>query len=72
MYLNGVSCGTVAVGTNYTTGATSAQVLIGRMVDVTNLKFYGTLAGLRVSNTALYTAAFTPPSAPLTAMSGTN
>ena len=27
LYLNGVSCGTVAVGTNYTTGATWAQEL---------------------------------------------
>jgi hypothetical protein len=31
------------------------------MVDVTSFRFIGTIAGLCVSNTALYTGAFTPP-----------
>jgi hypothetical protein len=61
LYLNGASCGTVAIGTNYTSGATWAQVLLGKLVNYSTFKFYGTMAGLRVSNTALHTSAFTPP-----------
>jgi hypothetical protein len=31
------------------------------MVDVTSFRFIGTLAGLQISNTTYYSAAFTPP-----------
>jgi hypothetical protein len=61
MYLNGQSCGTVNIGTNYTT-LTWGQQVIGKLVDVSTFKFYGTIGGIRVSNAALYTTApFTPP-----------
>jgi len=63
LYLNGQSCGDVAVGTNYTSSATWNQVLKGKLTRVAGFRFNGTIAGLRISNTALYTAAFTPPDA---------
>jgi len=61
MYLNGQSCGTVPIGTNYTTGVPWAQQSLGKLVDISMFRFYGTLAGLHVSNYAVYTQPFTPP-----------
>jgi hypothetical protein len=66
-YVNGVLAGT----TTYTPGTTSA-VSIGRYNGSPFYYFPGYISNLRVVNgTAVYTANFTPPTAPLTAIAGT-
>ena len=62
VYLNGQSCGTISnVGTNYSSTALWNPVTIGRIVDSTSFRWAGQVGGIRVSNTSLYTSAFTPP-----------
>jgi hypothetical protein len=62
VYLNGQSCGTITnVGTNYTSSSLWNPVTIGRIVDSSSFRWAGQVGGIRVSNTSLYTAAFTPP-----------
>ena len=64
-YQNGVLRGSIADGTNYT--ATSFT-----LGDYSNYRFKGSLSNFRiVKGTAVYTAAFTSPTAALTAISGT-
>ena len=72
LYVNGVSVGSVTgVGSqNYS----SATLVIGGIKQngtFTNQVFNGSISNLRTTNTAVYTANFTPPTAPLTAVSGT-
>jgi len=61
MYLNGVSCGSVACGTNATTTQSWTNFVIGTLTGWTGFNFKGRIGGVRVSNVALYTTAFTPP-----------
>ena len=63
-YVNGVQVGTTQAGP-------SASTLnrIGGYTGIYN--FAGYLSNLRVTNTAVYTSAFTPSTTPLTAISGT-
>lgn len=64
-YQNGVLRGSIVDGTNYT--ATSFT-----LGDYSNYRFKGSLSNFRiVKGTAVYTAAFTSPTAALTAISGT-
>jgi len=71
MYIDGVSRGTLSVGTN-SIGDTSTQLWIGR--DASNVReLAGNISNLRiVKGTAVYTANFTPPTANLTAVANTS
>ena len=71
MYVDGVSRGTGTDTTNYT--STSGTWYVGQN-DVANSNYLiGYLSNLRiVKGTAVYTTAFTPPTAPLTAISNTS
>ena len=69
-YLNGVQVGQALGIANFTDASTSLQ--IGRTNTITN-DLNGYISNVRVvKGTAVYTAAFTPPTAPLTAISGTS
>lgn len=69
LYSNGTSVGTWSDSTNYATTA----LVIGQRKDTANQSLTGYIADFRiVKGTAVYTAAFTPPTAPLTAISGTS
>jgi hypothetical protein len=66
IYINGVSSGTGSNSNNLT----STSISIGKTFD--NYYFNGYISNSRiVKGTAVYTSAFTPPTAPLTAISGT-
>jgi hypothetical protein len=66
-YINGVVGGSIADSTNYA-GTGSLYLGQGGYGD-----FLGSLSNFRiVKGTAVYTSAFTPPTAPLTAISGTS
>ena len=68
-YLNGVSQGTYS--TSFSQSTTSA--VIGARYSGATEYIFGTLSNMRVLNgTALYTASFTPPTAPLTAITNTS
>ena len=69
MYLNGVSAGTYS--TSATTLVGTSRPCIGAYPGFDNLNGY--VSNLRVvKGTAVYTAAFTPPTAPLTAITNTS
>ena len=73
MYLNGTLI-TLASGafTSATTPITTAEAKIGGQPNGYQNLFRGNIADFRMVNgTAVYTANFTPPAAPLTAISGT-
>jgi hypothetical protein len=62
LYQNGIACGSVPCGTNATTTQSWSKIFIGNIQGTyTGFHFRGRIAGLRVSNTALYSAQFTPP-----------
>ena len=69
IYINGVSAGTATLATSFTNTAFT----IGRQNSAGSTYINGYLSNLRlVVGTAVYTSAFTPPTAPLTAISGTS
>jgi hypothetical protein len=68
LWVNGVSGGTQSNSSDLT----QQRVLIGGDGLGTSLNLTGNISNLRiVKGTAVYTATFTPPTAPLTAISGT-
>ena len=68
-FLNGAEVGSFTVSTNFTS---PNSLIIGRNAGSGLEQFAGYLSNLRlVKGTALYTAAFTPPTAPLTAITNT-
>jgi len=71
MYIDGTSRGTLAVSTS-SVGDTTTKLWIAR--DASNVReLAGYLSNIRiVKGTAVYTAAFTPPTAPLTAITNTS
>lgn len=69
IYVNGTSVASTSSASTYLSNTTNAFV-IGFRGDVTYY-FNGSISNFRFNNTALYTAAFTPKGAPLTAVSGT-
>lgn len=70
-FVNGALCSTTGTLTN-PLNAGGTQEIGRRSYNPTDY-FYGYMSNLRiVKGTAVYTAAFTPPTAPLTAISGTS
>ena len=70
-YVNGAAAGTATDATNYTSNVTLNIGTTNSNVGVT--PFSGFLSNLRVlKGTALYTASFTPPTVPLTAITNTS
>jgi hypothetical protein len=66
IFINGVQSGTT--GTN----STAYDLSLGGTVSGYQVNYMnGYFSSIRATNTALYTTTFTPPSAPLTAVSGT-
>jgi len=75
LYVNGVSVGTpTVIGNQSYTGSTFVIGALKSNNAYTNNVFTGYISNLRVNNTAVYTGAFTPPTAPLSRIqsSGTN
>jgi hypothetical protein len=71
LYVNGVSAGTGTDTTNYTT--TSGTWYIGQNDSGSANYLQGYISNLRIlKGTALYTGSFTPPTAPLTAITNTS
>jgi len=69
-YVNGTSVGSQANSANFTS---SNAIIIGRNAGSGGDQWLGYISNLRaVKGTAVYTGAFTPPTAPLTAVSGTS
>ena len=70
IYINGLSIGTVSSSTNYS----DQYAVIGRTgAGSASNYFLGYLSNTRmVKGTAVYTSAFTPPTAPLTAITNTS
>ena len=70
LWINGVSRGTYA-GSVYP--SSNCYVTVGGSINYATSNFNGYISNLRiVKGTAVYTAAFTPPTAPVTAISGTS
>jgi len=68
MYINGQSAGTASgITATFTTGSTG--IFVGN--DVSSEYTFGYISDARIATSAVYTGAFTPPTAPLTAISGT-
>jgi len=71
LWLNGASIGTAT--SSITVYASTSNVVIGAADTAGTNPMNGYISGSRiVKGTAIYTAAFTPPTAPLTAVSGTS
>jgi hypothetical protein len=69
MYRNGASVGSATYSGNV--GNSSATVYVGGSLGGGGYYTNGYVSNFRMTNTAVYTAAFTPPTAPATAISGT-
>jgi hypothetical protein len=75
LYVNGVSSGSTAfTGWSWSSGVAGSTIYFGYTAPLGSPRYLnGYISNARVINgTALYTSAFTPPTAPLTAVSGTS
>lgn len=70
LYVNGSSVGSTSTNNSLTTQSGS-PFYIGVEGGGTNGFHYGNVSNVRMTNTAVYTGAFTPPTSPLSAISGT-
>lgn len=68
VYINGTS---VATGTNSSSIVTTGFIVGRGYTNLDVAHFNGYISNARITNTAVYTAAFTPSTTPLTAISGT-
>ena len=71
LYLNGVLVGSTTTNNDLTSRATS-PFYVGCESNGAGGYFIGYAANIRITSTAVYTAAFTPPTAPVAAISGTS
>ena len=70
-WINGVEL-SVSGGGSSTNNIALALTTIGRSPSYTTHDFKGYMRDIRFTNTTVYTSAFTPPTEPLTAISGTS
>lgn len=68
LFVNGVVVNTATIATMYQSASTSA---VGSYATTNVSPFYGYLSDVRVTTTAVYTGNFSVPTAPLTAIIGT-
>ena len=72
MYINGISDASATVSGSVDVSTTSVGIGTGQDSTTSNPKWFGYLSEVRVvKGTAVYTANFTPPTAPLTAITNT-
>jgi len=67
VYLNGISIGTISNNKNFT----STTLLLGCVVPAGTNPLKGYISNFRYTRSAVYTAAFTPPSSPVTSITNT-
>jgi hypothetical protein len=73
LYFNGVSVGTSSIGANSVNALSGATLTIGSGLNGNGGYYTGFITDFRwVTGTAVYTSAFTPPTAPLTAITNTS
>jgi len=68
LYINGSASGSAV---SFTTNCTSDERIIGENTANSGYYFKGYISDLRETHSAVYTSAFTPPTAPLTAITNT-
>jgi len=68
LYINGSASGSAV---SFTTNCTSDERIIGENTANSGYYFKGYISDLRETHSAVYTSAFTPPTAPLTAIANT-
>ena len=72
-FINGNAAGTATSSDSIDLTSGTFQIAKGFSVDTSNSYFNGSISNLRiVKGTAVYTSSFTPPTSPLTAISGTS
>lgn len=72
-YINGASVGTATKGPNTPSAGNASQTMrIGAVPGAPSNNFRGYISNLRITNSIVYSSAFTPPTTPLTAITNTS